>query len=173
MDDMQLGISFWAAASGVDMVTAEIPSEIKGFLEWKVGEILVAESDDFALSHEECQLIFSGLSELAELHACHFGPDARGELLDLAAFWEEVLESGIGTFAVVYVLKLLPWGIFLAVIPGWKVLRVLGSSLSPFDIDLSLDIWSFFLTLFCFGLLFVRLFFSVSLGDRNEFCWVD
>lgn len=107
------------------MVTTEISPEIKGFLEWEVSEILIPEGNDFALGDEECELVFSGLVQFAELDACDFGSDAWCEFLDLASFWEEIFEGRIGVFAVVYVREWFPSGIFLAMIPSWEVGGVL------------------------------------------------
>ena len=48
--------------------------------------------------------------------------------MDLAAFWQEIFESGVCIFAVFDVVELLQRRIFLSVIPGRQILRVLGMS---------------------------------------------
>ena len=64
---------------------------------------MVSESHYFALGDKECELILACCGKLAELHAGHFGSDAGCELEDLAAFWKEVFEAGVGGFAVLSV----------------------------------------------------------------------
>lgn len=69
---MDLGKPFWRATGWVYMVTAEITSEIEGFLDWQVRQILVTENDNFPLRNQQGQLIFACRGELAELHSSHF-----------------------------------------------------------------------------------------------------
>lgn len=58
MHDVKLREAFGRARCGVDVVTAEVTAEIEGFLKGEIGEILVTESDDFALGNEECEPVF-------------------------------------------------------------------------------------------------------------------
>jgi hypothetical protein len=102
----------------MDVVAAEIFPEFQSIGKREVGEILVAEGDDFALGNKEGELVFPFCAELAELHARHFGADAGSEFLDLASFWEEVCESWVRVSAVLDVREWFPGRIFLGVVPG-------------------------------------------------------
>ena len=53
------------------------------------------------------------------MNTSDLGADAWGELLDLAAFWEEIFESGVCVFAVFDVVEWFQRRVFLSVIPGW------------------------------------------------------
>lgn len=87
------------------MVTSEIPAEVKGFLQWQIGKILIPKCNYFSLGNEESKLVLAGCIELAELHSRDFGADGGGELFDFAAFGEEILESWVCAFPVLGVCK--------------------------------------------------------------------
>jgi hypothetical protein len=72
-------------------------------------------------------LVSSCPGELAQLDAGHLGTDAWRELLDLAAFREEIFESGVCVFAMLDVVEWLQRRVLLSVVPGWQILRVLES----------------------------------------------
>ena len=72
-------------------------------------------------------MVSSCPGELAQLDAGHLGTDAWCELLDLAAFREEIFESEVCIFAMLDVVEWLQRRVLLSVVPGWQILRVLES----------------------------------------------
>lgn len=86
MNDVELRETLGTSAGGVDVVATEIGTKVELFLSGEVGQVLVTEGYDFALSNEQGELVFPRSGELAQLDAGHFGSDAWRELLDLAAF---------------------------------------------------------------------------------------
>lgn len=70
----------------MDVMAAEISTEVQGFWEGEVGEILISEGDNFTLGDEEGELVFAGPAQFAELDAGYFGADAWSEFLDRASF---------------------------------------------------------------------------------------
>jgi hypothetical protein len=107
------------------VVTPKIPAKVKGFLQWQIGKILIPKRHYFSLSNEESKLILAGCAELAQLHSSDLGTDAGGEFLDFTAFGEEIFESRVCAFAVLGVRERFQGRIFLAMVPGWEVLRIL------------------------------------------------
>lgn len=89
---------------------------------------MVAESDDLALRNQKCQLIFTCIVELAELHSAHFRAGRGSEMLQLGAFDEQVLEGWVRIFSVLDVCKFLPGGVLFTVVPGRKVVRILDEN---------------------------------------------
>lgn len=104
VDEVDLGKAVRRSRSRVDVVAAEVAYVVEGILDIDACKILVPERHDLALGDEECELVFSGLRQLAKLDAADFGADVGGELGYFAAF-EEVGELLVGIFAVVVVLK--------------------------------------------------------------------
>lgn len=49
MHEMDLGMALWRTRRGVYVMTAEVAAELESFGDGEVGEVLVAEGDDFAL----------------------------------------------------------------------------------------------------------------------------
>lgn len=72
MYQMDLRIALWRAAGRVNVMTAEVSSEIKCFLDRQVSEVLVSECDHFALGNEQGELILAGRGQLAELDTSDF-----------------------------------------------------------------------------------------------------
>jgi len=60
MDDVEFWVVFRGAGCGMDVVTAEERTKLKGGREGDVGEVLVTKSDNFALRDEQGKLGFSG-----------------------------------------------------------------------------------------------------------------
>src|SRR5437016_3635120 len=125
MHDVQLRVSFWTSARGMDVVAAEVGPEFKSVFGRDICKVLATEGYDFALGYEESELVSSCGGELTQLDAGYLRADAWGELLDLAAFWEEVFESGVCVSAMLDVVEWFQARVFLSVIPGWQVLWVL------------------------------------------------
>lgn len=95
VDKVDLGVSFRGTTGRMNMVTAEVTTKIKSFLDWKVREILIPESNHFALSDEERKLILPSIAELAELNTSNFRASGRRELLDLRAICQEVWKGTV------------------------------------------------------------------------------
>lgn len=126
MDEVDLGVAFWRAAGGVDVVSAEITAELEGLLDGQIAEVLVAEGDDLALGNEAGELVFAGVAEGGELDALDFGANGWGEVGDGCALREKVGEGWVRVFAVLVMLKRLEWGVLVVGVPSWEVVRVLG-----------------------------------------------
>ena len=110
------------------MVSSEVSSEVKSFLDWQISKILISERNNLALSNKKSELILPSLVQLAELYTEHFGACRRCERTDLGTLWKETLEAGISVFAMLIVLEGLPWRILLAVVPDREVVWVLARS---------------------------------------------
>jgi len=61
VDKMYLWVALWCAGGWVDVVATEVAAEVEGILDREIGEVLVAEGDDLALSDKEGEL---GLASL-------------------------------------------------------------------------------------------------------------
>jgi len=107
-------------------VASEVAAEVKCFLQWQIGEVLIPECNYLSLSNEKSKLILSRGSQFAELDSRDLGADGGGELLDFAAFGKEIFESWVCIFAMLSVGERFQGRVFLAMVPGWEVLRVLG-----------------------------------------------
>jgi hypothetical protein len=46
--------------------------------------------------------------------------------LDLATLWEKIFESWVGILAVLDVIEWFQWSVFLPMVPGWQIMRILG-----------------------------------------------
>lgn len=66
---------------------------------------LIAESDDFLLSYEESQFIFTFVVQLGNLNAKNFGADGRSDLFNLTSILQQVLETWIGIFSMLIMLE--------------------------------------------------------------------
>lgn len=62
----------------MNVVPSKVSSEIKGFLDWEISEILISESYDFALCNKKSELIFPRRAELTQLHACNLRASSGG-----------------------------------------------------------------------------------------------
>lgn len=71
--EVDLWIAFWGAGGRVDVVAAEVAADFEGVFDGDVGEVLVAEGNDFLFGDEEGKFVFLGVGELAELDAVDFG----------------------------------------------------------------------------------------------------
>jgi hypothetical protein len=47
----------------MDVMAAKVTAELEGFGDGQVGEVLVAEGDDFALCNEAGEFVFAGVGE--------------------------------------------------------------------------------------------------------------
>ena len=91
MDEVNFWVALRSARCGVDVVTAEVATELQGFFDGEVCKVLVSECYDLLLGDEEGQLVFTSIVELAELDTVDFGADDGGQIIDLGIF-EEVGE---------------------------------------------------------------------------------
>ena len=89
----------------VDVQSAEISAIFKRLFDGQFGKVLVAKSYNFALCNEECQFILALLIELRDLDSRDLGADRRSNILDLAAWLQEVLEALISVLAMLYMLE--------------------------------------------------------------------
>jgi hypothetical protein len=78
MNQMNFGIALWSTAGWVDMMMAKITAKVQSLLDRQVGQILVAEGDNFSLSDEQGKLVLSSWGELAQLNSRNFGAGAWG-----------------------------------------------------------------------------------------------
>jgi hypothetical protein len=127
---MELGVSSRGAASGVDVVAAEVSPPVEGGLQRQVGEILVAEYNDFLPGNEKRKLVFSHRGQLAQLDTRDFKTYSRGEFAEGAAKWQQVFESAIGPSTAFNVGEWLKRRVFFTVVPGGKVLWILRTKLT-------------------------------------------
>lgn len=104
VNEMNFGVSLRCAGCWVDVVATEVGTEVEGFLDGEVGEVLVAEGDDFLLGDEEGEFVFSGVGEFAELDAVDFGADVGGQIGYFCAL-EKIGERRVCVFAVLVMLK--------------------------------------------------------------------
>ena len=91
---------------------AVVLCKVESFLDRKVCKILITESYNFVLGHEECQLVLSSPVELAELRAEDFGSDVGGELLNLDTVCDEIWKGRISISTVVVSVEVLIWRVF-------------------------------------------------------------
>jgi hypothetical protein len=64
----------------MNMVTTKVASKLESFGDGKVGEILVSEGNDLALSDVTGELVLAGFGELAQLDALDLGADGRSKV---------------------------------------------------------------------------------------------
>jgi hypothetical protein len=128
MDQVDFRISLWSAASRVDVMSAEVPSEVKCFLDGQIRKVLVSKCDHLALSNKQGELVLASLCEFAKLDASDLRADGRSEFLDLGAFDQEVFEGWIGILAMINVDERLKRRILLAVVPDREVMWILLAS---------------------------------------------
>lgn len=127
MNEMDLRVPFRSPASGMDMVSPKIASEIESLLDRQVCEVLISECDDFALSNEESKLIFSSGSQLAQLNTCNFRSDGGGELFNLRSCWKKIFEGRVRVFAMIDVCERLERWVFFAMVPDGQIVWILCS----------------------------------------------
>lgn len=125
VDNVHLWVTLWASASGVDVVTAKVAAELEGVGDGEVCEVLVTESNDLALSHKQGELVLASIREGAELDTSDLGTNAGGQLLDLGALLQEIGEGWVSIETMLDVLEGFPRRVFLAVVPGREIMRVL------------------------------------------------
>jgi hypothetical protein len=107
MHEMNFRIAFRSTRGRVNVVTTEVASNVKSFLNGQVREVLVPECYDLLLGDEESEFVFASVGKLAELNAVDFRSDVRGEISDLGVL-QEVGEGWIGVLAALGVLERLP-----------------------------------------------------------------
>lgn len=90
---------------GVDVKATKVAAKLQSLLDGKGREVLVSECDDLLLGHQQGQLVFALVIELRQLYTSDFGTDRGGDVLDVAAFLQKVLERWVGVFAMFVVLK--------------------------------------------------------------------
>jgi hypothetical protein len=128
--DVQFWEAFRRAGRGMDVVAAEIASELEGLLDGEIGEVLISEGDDFALGNETRQFVLAGVRQGAELDASDFGADCWGQFRDFGALWEEVLEAYVGILPMIVVFEWLKSRVLLRWVPCWKVMLILQERVS-------------------------------------------
>jgi hypothetical protein len=82
MHQMHLRVALRRAGGRVDVQAAEVADVLERVRDGELGEVLVAEGDDFLLCDEEGEFIFAGGGELRELDAADFGADGGGDVFD-------------------------------------------------------------------------------------------
>jgi len=92
------------------MVSTEISTESECVFDWDVCEVLIAERYDLFLGDKECEFIFSGIRQLAQLDTMDFSADICCDVGD-SRVRQEVRERRVGIFSVFSVLEWLPWWI--------------------------------------------------------------
>lgn len=134
--DVHFGETLGRSGCWVDVTGAEVLGEVEGFLDGQVGEILLAEGDDFLLGYEQGEFVLAGLVEFGELHAFHFSADVGSDVLHFGSF-EEVGEAGVCIMAVFHGLEGLV-GRILDVVPVGQVVRVGSRCMAICAVDLGL-----------------------------------
>lgn len=71
MYQMNFRMSLRTSTDGHDMKSSEVSAKGNGLVDGYIGEILVSKSEHFAVSGEECELIFSCGSQATELDAAN------------------------------------------------------------------------------------------------------
>lgn len=109
----------------MNVVTTIVGAEVEGFADGKIGKVLTAERDDFALGDEAGEFIFAGVGQGAQLDSTDLCTDGWCEIGCFCSLGEEILERSVGIFAVFVVIELGQRGVFLLCVPCWKVIGVL------------------------------------------------
>lgn len=65
VDEMDLREAFWCSTCLMRVMAAKLAAPFYSFLDWKVGEVLIAESDNLLLCDEEGQLVLAMITKLA------------------------------------------------------------------------------------------------------------
>ena len=123
--DVELRVAGGRARGWVDVMTTEVFCEVFGFLEWEIGEVLVAEGYNLALCYIEGKLILTGRAKGAELDTLDLGTNGWCKVKDFRAGREEVFQGRVGILAVFVVLEGLEGSILLFRVPCWKVFFIL------------------------------------------------
>lgn len=137
--EVNLGVALGGAGGGVDVVAAEVATEVEGIFDGEIGKVLVAECDDLALGDEEGELVLASGGELAELHAADFRAGCGGQLGDFAALDKEILEGWVGANTMLYVLEWLERRVLLVIVIDWKIVWVFGCGGTALFVDLPAD----------------------------------
>lgn len=124
VDEVDLGVAFWSAGGGVDVMAAKVAAEVESVFDGEIGKVLVAECDNLALGDKESELVLASGGELAELHTSDFGAGCGGQLGDFATLDKEILEGWVGANSVLYMLEWLERRVLLVIIIYWKVVWV-------------------------------------------------
>ena len=61
MDDVNLRMAWWSTARWVDVVAAEVASNLFGLLDGEIAKILISEYDHVSLSSEQRELILASI----------------------------------------------------------------------------------------------------------------
>ena len=104
----------------MDVAWSVVLGDIKGFLDWEIGEVLITEGNDLLLGDEKGELVLTSFAKFAELDALHFGTDDGSEVLDLGVVGEEVGKAWVGVFAVLNGLEVLV-GRVLDIVPIYGI----------------------------------------------------
>jgi hypothetical protein len=107
-------------------MSTKVATKVQSLLDRQIRKILVSESNDLSLSNQQGELILTCIIELAQLHTPDLRAGGWSESADLGAFWQKALEAWVGIFAVLDVLKWLPWWVLLTVVPDRQVVWVLA-----------------------------------------------
>ena len=126
VDEVDLWVSLWRAGGRMDVVTTEVLAVLEGVGDGELGEVLVAEGDDFALGDEAGELVFASVGQGGELNTLDGCANSWSEIDAVCALWKKVFEAEIGILAVIVVLKRSQRTILLIWIKGWEVVGVLN-----------------------------------------------
>lgn len=125
MDQVDLRMTLRRPAGWMNVVAAKVSPKVQCILNWKVGKILVAESDNLPLGNKQGELVLASRSKLAELNAGYFRAGGWSKLFDDRTFDQEVFEGRVRAHPILSVDERLKRWVLFAMVPDWKIVWVL------------------------------------------------